>query len=738
MTDTCKERNFSHKKALIIKLILVFINIALLLTAILFSLLYSKNLQAEQTQARLDSFCATVDSMKQISDNYLKTELGYVRDWAKYMEYNHMDIHEALDYINHTNTQKDRYVHIVDMQTFSAYSSYDTDASDIQCYQTFRSTKEDATYQIFLENMQQMFSSDDNFNILGKYRADDTQQNVISVGTKVTLTTDTNESKDYLMLRLIPIESIRQIWIFPLEYTSAEVGIITKSGNYVVPSKSMRSRTFADFIRGYNFENDYNKVDELVAQLTDTDTGILEYKNCKGENCYWYYSGFEDSSQLDILGCIPVDELNIQHTNWTVVFITCGILLLLMLLDGAFILHINKQLRETAKMAENASQAKTQFLSTMSHDIRTPMNAVIGMTTLAKTHLDDPAYVKNCLDKSSLASEHLLTLINDILDISKIENGNMTLNPSAFSMELMLERLLDIVQVQIADKHLTLSVDKDLPKPYLIADEVRLNQIFINILTNAIKYTPAGGSIALSLKENILSADNVRLTYQVSDTGIGMSEEFQANMYHLFARELDSRVDKTQGTGLGLAIVKQMVDLMHGMITCKSHPNEGTTFTISIDLACATQEEYGYLYQTDTSEYDANLSKLRILIAEDNDLNYEIIEELLKGFHITCDRATNGSECIDLLMDSPDNFYDLILMDVQMPVKSGIDATKEIRLTKRPYAKNIPIIAMTADAFAEDVQACLDAGMNGHLAKPVDMKKVLQVLRKINKEKENI
>lgn len=723
-----------QKKATVIKYFLIMVNIFLVLSVIAFSWFYSQSLNNTQKEAELTAFCGTIDSMKQISDNYLRMELGYAKDWTQYISHEDMTIDEALAYINECNHQDDRYAHIVDMDTFQAYSTYSRNGSNlVSCYQDFHKST-DETYQIFIKTMQQMFSEESDFNILGKYRADDTQLNVVSVGSKVTLRTTTGEQKDYLLLRLIPIESIRKIWVFPVAYMSAEVGLITKSGAYVIPSNSMKSLSFSEFILGYNFLDDYGKVNDLIRQLSDTPNGVLEYKDSKGQDCYWYYSSFGSNSSLDILGYIPVDKLNVHTTNWGLVFIICGVLLLLTFIDGIYLFHINRQLRETAKLAEEASNAKTQFLSTMSHDIRTPMNGIIGMTNIAKKHLTEPDYLKGCLNKISLTSDHLLTLINDILDISKVESGSMILNPDVFSLEQSIDKLIDIIQLQLKDKMIHFETQREIPEPYLIADELRLNQIFINILTNAIKYTPQGGTIKMSIKEKLLPDNKVQLTYCVSDTGIGMSEDFQRDMYHMFSRETDSRTGKIQGTGLGLAIVKQMVDLMNGTIQCKSVLNEGTTFTINITFEKGNSEEYFKKYGTIEQESD-HFEGIKVLVAEDNDLNWEISCELLTSLGIICKRAQNGQECINILKSSKADPYDLVLMDIQMPVMNGKEATKLLRQSTDSYLQNIMIVAMTADAFAEDIQECITIGMNGHIAKPVDTKKVIEILKQVKQKK---
>ncbi|MCM1106861.1 MAG: ATP-binding protein [Blautia sp.] len=392
-----------------------------------------------------------------------------------------------------------------------------------------------------------------------------------------------------------------------------------------------------------------------------------------------------------------------------------------------------RALEEALDAAEVASEAKTTFLSSMSHDIRTPMNAIIGMTTIAMKNLGDREKLRDCLEKISVSSNHLLTLINDVLDISKIESGRLTLNPVVFSLQDMVETLVNIVRPQIAAKDLQFDVRVgDIDYETVLADEVRVNQIFINILTNAVKYTPEGGRVELGLKEEALpDGRTVRLIYTVEDSGIGMSKEFMETMYETFARAKDSRINEIQGTGLGLAIVRQMVDLLGGTIDCQSEENKGTKFTVTLELPIGGYEKQPKDRETVSTEMDRDdLAGRHLLIAEDNDLNWEIISELLTMQDIAADWAPNGQLCVDMLTAAPPGTYDLILMDVQMPVMNGREATKAIREDSREYIRNIPIIAMTADAFAEDIAESLACGMNGHVSKPVDMNILCQEMLK--------
>ncbi len=522
-----------------------------------------------------------------------------------------------------------------------------------------------------------------------------------------------------------------------------------------------------------------------------------------------------------------------------------------------------RRLEAAMLQVEEANNAKTQFLSSMSHDIRTPMNAIIGMTALASKHLEDQEYIKNCLNKMALASNHLLTLINDVLDISKVESGKMSLNPIVFSLADTVTNLVNIVRQQISGKCQKFDVRvHNIKEEFLFGDELRLNQIFINILSNAVKYTPEGGHISLDLREEFIAgvSDRVRVVYVVEDDGVGMSKEFQQCMYDSFSRANPENHGEVQGTGLGLTISKTMIDLMKGTIECESDLGKGTKFTVTLELPIAekimgdlilppmevlladddeiflesasnTLRQMGISPECVTNGEDAikrtverhaqgndypviiidwqmpgmngietirqirakvgeavsiivvsayewhdieaiakeagadgfiskpffpsnvyenmtrilgihtdihtsreldtwgpNVAGMHVLVAEDNDINWEIAEEILNLYHVTSVRAENGQKCIDMLREARDGEYDLVLMDIKMPIMDGYETTLEIRKSESEYIRNIPVVAMTADAFSEDIQRCKDVGMNGHIAKPLNIGNLVAVL----------
>lgn len=361
------------------------------------------------------------------------------------------------------------------------------------------------------------------------------------------------------------------------------------------------------------------------------------------------------------------------------------------------------------------------------------MNAVVGMTEIAKKNLNEPQYVSACLDKVTLAGNHLITLINDILDISKVESGKMRLETAPVNIDKLMNNITDIIRPQLANKSIKFDCHiHDIPFNCIMADNLRLTQIYMNLLSNAYKYTEDKGHIELELYEELENCRNncVRLVYRLKDNGIGMSKKFMSTMYDSFERAESSTISKIQGSGLGLAIVKQFTDMMGGTIDCTSEEGKGTELIVRIEFPIASNPDNKSDIQGSDAEYTKEeFDGMRLLVAEDNDLNYEIVQTMLEDYGIICERAENGSECVDMLTSSPDDYYDMILMDIQMPVMNGREAARIIRKSKVPYVRDIKIVAVTADAFAEDIQACLDAGMNYHVSKPIDIRNLLRILR---------
>lgn len=653
--------------------------------------------------------------------------------------------------------------------------------------------------------------------------------------------------------------------------------IIDSDGNFVIRTESN------DYINTDNYyeylldcDGAYDSIDDIISGLEKAVSGKKEYSNTV------YIEGANEKRQIY---CVPLahsewylisvmphgklDEVVQARSNYRMLISVLACLAVMILMLAIFLIYYRmsvkqiKLLKEAQMEADEANQAKSRFLSNMSHDIRTPMNAIVGMTTVAVANIDNKEQVKNCLGKITVASKHLLGLINDILDMSKIESGKMTLNREEVSLRELMDNIVTIVHPQIKSKNQFFDIYiNDLQTEHVYCDGVRLNQVLLNLLSNALKFTPEGGTITVSVsQENSPEGENfVRTCFLVKDNGIGMSKEFQKEVFNSFAREDSMRIHKIEGTGLGMAITKHIIDIAGGTIEVQSEPNKGTEFYVVLDMERAkqTDEEMilpdwdvlvvdddemlcesaaGSLKEIGVNAYcaldgpaaiemaskrhaasnDYNVILLdwkmpgmdgietarqlksilgedvslllmsaydwgdiedearaagikgfltkplfkstlyyglshyadldfvpdesaensredftgyRLLVAEDSEINWEVAHELLAEYGFEMEWAENGQICVDMFEKSEPGYYNAILMDLRMPVMDGTSATRTIRKMSRKDAKDIPIIAMTADAFSEDIKRCLDNGMNAHTSKPLDIKALLRILKK--------
>ena len=389
-------------------------------------------------------------------------------------------------------------------------------------------------------------------------------------------------------------------------------------------------------------------------------------------------------------------------------------------------------LKDALASAQQANTAKRDFLSRMSHEIRTPMNAIIGMATIAAAHIQNHGRVADCLHKISFSSKHLMSLLNDVLDMSKIESGKLAVHHEEFDLPNLIDSIVSIIypQTESQGQHFSVALS-GIEEEKLVGDPLRINQILLNLLGNALKFTNPAAFVKVKVDElDGAPAGYGRYRFIVSDTGIGMSPEFVEHIFDPFERVRTSTISGIQGTGLGMAITKNLVDMMHGTISVKSTQGKGTSFTVELTLQLACEGATAAAQEAKTQHVDPShrLRHSRILLVDDNDLNREIAITLLEGEGFTVECAVNGCEAVEKIMDAPSGHYQLVLMDVQMPVMNGYEATKAIRRLNDPTRAQVPILAMTADAFEEDRQKALRSGMNGHLTKPVEIDKLFEAL----------
>ena len=837
------------------KFILLIANIIIIAFVILFIANYAKHERQIDREIEMNSFKNITFSAELVTTNYLEGEQRTCNSWANYINSQNMTMQQAVDYVTTAKTNARVSGHIININTLKGLS---TNANP--------NNPEDFT--VSYEYLPILHTADElkgEINVTRSYTNPVTGIQSIAFYNIIELLNEKTGAKESAyLLRVVPVSTVEEKWAFPTDkYKNADIAIIDQDGNYIIKGNAFKNSNIFEFYDSYNSKSSPDYID-LKSTLKQT-SGTFEMKNSKGQQSFNAFTIVNTNKEWYVVSTIPIDDLSSNTIDWALLGIVVVSLVLLMILDIISMLSLNHKLQIAAKAADAANQAKTDFLSTMSHDIRTPMNAIIGLTTITEKNINDPVSVATNLKKISMASNHLLTLINDILDISKVESGKITLAPVSFSIVESAENLVNISQPIVREKEIDFRFRiKNITNEFLFADKLRINQIFINILSNALKYTPKGGRVCVNMNEEPSETpESITLNYTVTDTGIGMSKEFMEKMYEPFVRQTDSRINTIQGTGLGLAITKQMIDLMGGTIECKSEVGAGTSFKITLKLPVSEMQEaemvlppinvlliddddvlletaqdtlkalganaqiaessseglsllehsikdknpfniiildwqmpgmngieltrkirekagndipillvsaYDWsnieeeaknagingfiskplfrssLYKKITevlniqTEQDAqeesntDIAGMNILIAEDIDINYEIVSTFLEMHGITSVRAANGEEAVTLMESAVEKQYDMIFMDIQMPVMNGLDATRAIRKLPNPVARSIPIIAMTADAFSENVAECMKAGMNGHIAKPIDVKLVIKEIRRIKEE----
>ena len=652
--------------------------------------------------------------------------------------------------------------------------------------------------------------------------------------------------------------------------------IIVRNGSYVIRNtETNEQNNYFDRLKNVISENDNKTADQYINELKTAMNNNEDYSTivfAENEHRHIYCTSLP-YSEWYLITVMPYGVLDntvsaLSNQRFNLLIISIGIILVMLIIIFTIYFKMTQNqinmLNQARKDAIHANKAKSEFLSNMSHDIRTPMNAIVGMTAIAASNIDNKQHVQDCLKKISLSSKHLLGLINDVLDMSKIESGKMTLNMDQVSLREIMDSIINIVQPQIKTKHQKFDVSlHNIITENVFCDSVRFNQILLNLLSNAVKFTPEGGEIYVSMQQEESPVDNnhIRTQIIVKDNGIGMTDEFKERVFDTFAREDSKRVRRTEGTGLGMAITKYIVDAMNGTIDVHSELGKGTEFKVTLDFEKAYIPEedmilpnwnmlvvdddqqlcesavdslktigvnadwtldgesaismvnerhiknddyhvilldwklpgidgietarqirkkfnntdipiilisaydwseiedeareagingfiskplfkstlfYGLKQYTDgyeavqefeNSENTKSFNGANVLIAEDNELNWEIAYELLSQLGLNLERAENGQICVEKFKQSQVGYYDAILMDIRMPVMTGYEATAEIRSIKRDDS-DLPIIAMTADAFSDDIRRCIECGMNAHIAKPIDIKEVARLLEK--------
>ena len=728
------------------KTLVIIFNVIIIAALLISVVLYSRFENSASYQRQIEHFESTMVTMESVTENYLEGEQQIYDVWARYINSEKMTMEEAADFIRASHVLENASAHLISLDTLTGLST-----------RPKQGTSDDyaVSYEriALLEDVNWIDEIGKSINITRAYTNPMNGEQSLAFCNNVALyDPESQTSEATVLLRVIPISALEQKWVFPqTELVNAELSMIDANGDYILKGYSFKNSSFFEFYKSYNPTDPESSV-KLFDRITSA-TGSVPMLNSHGQECILAFTPISATSGWTLLGLVPAKDLHVDTENWLLVGVVSVGLLILFLFDLYYMLYLNRRFQVAAREAESANKAKTDFLSTMSHDIRTPMNAIIGLTTIAEKNLGDVESTKESLRKISLASNHLLTLINDILDISKVESGKLKLSPLTFSIVETVENLVNISQPMVKEKNIEFSFHiNQIEKEYLYADQLRLNQIYINILSNAIKYTEPGGRVSVDMREmvdliggtieceseqgkgttftvvldipladrqrddmaldpiDVLIVDDDEIMLQTAaDTLVSLGATVEQARSGLEALGLIEH-RHLSGRDYGVVIVDWKMPEIDGVETIKRIRAEvGTNIPILLisaydwsDIEDKAKEAgaNGFvskplfrstLYdkindligkesgsQEPEDDY-SDLQGLHILVAEDNDINWEIISTMLSMFGITTERAENGRICVDRMRTAAAGSYELIFMDVQMPEMNGLDATRAIR-----------------------------------------------------------
>ncbi|MDO5574082.1 MAG: ATP-binding protein [bacterium] len=524
------------------------------------------------------------------------------------------------------------------------------------------------------------------------------------------LTDENGAKKMYTLLLAAESSKVLERFNYKSTFEDQSNVLINAEGDYIVSNQDFKSNNFFQYLYVYN-DLTLDKQNEIKRELAGRDSGELYYQNAAGQECVFRYCRIVSHNWYCVT-CVPVSSFHASVYDSHFAVHAVLLLLLLMIMDLLWLYRMNSRLRLSMIKEKEAGEAKTDFLSRMSHDIRTPLNGIIGLTTLAMDESNSPL-MEEYLDNIKVSGQFLMGLVNDILDLNKVESGKIELNPEPYSSEEFSSYVEAVVLPLCEEKGIEFHITTPTDEPTVKLDHLRFNQIFFNLLSNGVKYTPSGGLLELYWESRLLPDGKAALDFMVRDNGIGMSEEFQRHMFESFTQEHSHAA--SIGTGLGLAIVKNLVNLMNGTIDVTSKLGEGTTFKIHLEADVCEKS-----VEQPQAAPKADIRGRRVLMCEDNKTNIFFMKHLFDKWEVLIDVAVNGKIGVEMFEHSAPGTYDAILMDVMMPEMDGLEATRIIRTLKRPDAADIPIIAMTANAYDTDVKNCIDAGMDAHMSKPID------------------
>lgn len=646
-----------------------------------------------------------------VSHSFYYNQKTKLADIVQYINIHESTVQDALTFIGESNSDVNANFELIGTNN-KGYVAIKENNAFIPV--SYSSNDYDSLKKIFAETDDQ----DTSFHYTQEFTDQYTAAKCFGLYQHIIL-----ENQHYTLMGVYKSKAFADLMDIEVGFDGCSNVLVSSNGDYIFGSSTYKSDNLFRYFYVYN-ELNLDQENTDLKTLQENNAAVYYYKDSIGQDCVYILSPVEGISWYAVTS-VPIASFHNPSFDLSYNIVMMVLLLTLMAVDLFYMDRANQRLRISISRETEANQAKTDFLSRMSHDIRTPLNVINGSVLLAKeqTNSDTTNKYLNNIDQSS---KFLFSLVNDILDLNKVEQGKMELHPESYSLQDLDHRLTAIIEPLCQAKGIHFEITGYDDKELYYLDPVRTNQIFFNILSNSVKFTPAGGHIGLQCTSADTADGRKQLNFRVYDDGEGMSEEFQKHMFEAFSQEESKAKCNTQGTGLGLAIVHNLVKLMHGTLRVESHINQGTVFyiTLVVDKSSPTKQE---------KEKAASIDLLQgkhALLCEDNPINAEIAKTMLeeKGMVITV--AANGKEGVDTFANSAEGQFQVILMDMKMPVLDGIEATKQIRHLSRKDSLTIPILAMTANAYDTDVEACMQAGMNGHISKPIDPAVMYQTIAK--------
>jgi signal transduction histidine kinase/ActR/RegA family two-component response regulator len=705
------------RKQAVSHILLTILNMGLVALLISLFVNYNQGKQAKMKESNVTNIGNINHLAARTASTVFMDQEEKLMDKKKWIQKSAYTMSQAENYLANSNSDPTGFFELVNCKDYSGYS-IDNDSTVTEI--SYQNTDYASLQSIF----KAVSENPDTVSYTPEFT--DAYKAVQSLAFYSYLTFS-DKSDSYTLLYVSKSKVYSSLFQDTSEYETLATVLMNPSGNYLFSHASFPSVNLFTYLRAFNGLS-LDEENALVAEVQSSTSGTLWYKDSKGEDCVFLYYRPDDVSWYAVTS-VPLSSFKgIDNGNRFTLMITL-ILSLMLVMDLTVLGLLNSRLNVSIRREEEANASKTEFFARMSHDMRTPLNAIIGFTAITEQRNDLSEPVRDNLMKIDTSGRYLLGLINDVLDMSKIESGKIELHEENVDVRSFFSEIIDVFTDEAKRKGITLVTDFDYDGiTYLIFDPLRTRQIYSNLLSNAIKFSESGTAITWTFRLTEAKDGLVHVVSTVKDQGCGMSPEYMKHLFTPFYQEQNVHSKESSGTGLGLAIVHNLVELQHGTVTAESKLGEGTMFTVTLTRKIGTAPVLTNP-KTPAPADDSILKGKRVLLVEDNALNREIAETLLASKGMLIESAEDGKKGLDRFLASAPGYYDLILMDIRMPVMNGLEATKAIRSSSHPDAKKIPIVAMTANAYDEDVEESLAAGMNAHLPKPFEPKKLYQTIR---------